>query len=54
MQAVLYERWPFPLGLIKQQFLVTPGTGGSLKLRLGHACFLHVLLNSEAVPINVI
>lgn len=31
IQAVLYERWPFPLGLIKRQFLVTPGTGGSLK-----------------------
>nr|KAF6366488.1 hypothetical protein mPipKuh1_009900 [Pipistrellus kuhlii] len=31
MQAVLYERRPFPLGLIKHQFLVNLGTGGSLK-----------------------
>jgi hypothetical protein len=33
---------------------VSPGTDGHSELWPGHACFLHVLLNPEAVPINVI
>lgn len=43
-----------PQGLIKHQFLESPETGGSFRAVAGHARFLHVLLNPEAVPINVI
>lgn len=47
------DSWPFPLrASLKHQHLER--MGGSCGAVAGSACFLHDLLTSEAVPMNVI